>query len=109
MKFKPEKVTGHIPAGNYRGAILSGNADNDKKYFWFKIEVEGMEERLNISILFDSVLFNKYASYFEDESKEVDTDDFVGTPVKFTVSDKQVGNTIYSKFTALDPVMDDED
>lgn len=108
MIFKPQHVVGRIPAGNYQGTILEENTSPDERYLWLKIAVDGIDEKLNIAIPTASALFHSFASLFANKLGEVDTSDFVDTVIEFAVKDKEVNGTTYSRFSKLEPIMEEE-
>ena len=107
MLIKPRFVTGHIPEGDYEGVIREVSESYDSKYLWMKVEINGMDELLNISVPLDSVVLNNFAIHFCNQNGEADTDDFIHTVIEFTVADKVVGSETYSKFTKLLPVTEE--
>lgn len=108
MKFTPKNYVGYLPEGEYHGTITGQSESADEKYLWLKIAVEGeTDTTLNISVPTNSVLFNQFSMYYADDNNQVDTEDFVGTLIEFSVKDKVVGNNVYSKFVTLTPVFDD--
>lgn len=109
MLFKPQIVTGHIPEGDYEGVIREVSESFDSKYLWMKVEIDGMDEILNISVPLNSVVLNNYAMNFCNKKGEVDTDDFIDTFIEFTVADRVVGSETYSKFTKLSPIMEENE
>lgn len=109
MKFRPQNVTGHFPAGiKYRGVILEQKPTPDERFIWLLVEVEGKSSMLNITIPCASMLFNTFASAFADSKGEMDTNDFVDTEIEFTLKDKEINGVIYSRFATLTVIMEDD-
>lgn len=108
MKLKLNQIVGRISEGNHKGVIRKQTISSDRKYQWFQIEVNGVEETLNISVPFDSIIFNQFAQAFCDENGEIDTEDFVDVEIEFTVSDKSINGVVYSKFQSLQALMEEE-
>lgn len=108
MKFRPQKITGHIPAGTYKGVILEQKASPDERYLWLKIDVDTVDSVLNIAIPCNSMIFNSFSSDFIDEKGTVETEDFVDTEIEFTVKDREINGEIYSRFSKINAIMEDE-
>ena len=108
MKFKLQNMTGHIPAGNYKGVIVEEQATSDQRYLWLKIEVEDVESILHITIPCASTLFHTFAAAFADKKGNVDTQDFVHTEIEFSVKDREINGTVYSRFSKINAVMEEE-
>lgn len=102
-------TTHHVPEGEYFGTIREANLSSDGKYFWFVIDVECLERRLNISVYVNHPLFVNFAQNYIDDNGELETDDFVDSFIKFSVIDKKINGNIYSKFSALEPMFEDEE
>lgn len=111
MNIKLQKLTGLLPEGEYSGTIIETSVSKDIKYLWLKIEVDGTsDEILNISMPINSVLFDKFARCFVENSDVINTDEFVNTLIKFTLKDRtsSTGET-FSKFVKISPVFEDEE
>ncbi|MBE6713057.1 MAG: hypothetical protein E7580_06010 [Ruminococcaceae bacterium] len=107
MKFIPKNVVGHFPAEKkYKGVIVEQKPTPDERYLWLLIEVEGKSSMLNITIPTGSMLFNTFATAFADSNGEVDTKDFIDTEIEFTLKDREINGTIYSRFATLEAVME---
>ena len=111
MNIQLQKLTGLLPEGEYSGTIIETSVSKDMKYLWLKIEVDGTSnEILNISMPINSVLFDKFARSFVENSDVVNTDEFVNTLIQFTLKDRisSTGET-FSKFVKISPVFIEEE
>ncbi len=109
MNIPLQKLTGLLPEGEYSGTIIETSVSTDMKYLWLKIEVDDTsDEILNISMPINSVLFDKFARCFVEDSDVVNTDDFVNTMIKFTLKDRtsSIGET-FSKFVKISPIYEE--
>ncbi len=109
MKIKPQNITAKIPNGEYTGNIIEQSQSADMHFQWFKIEVDGIKDILNVSLPIDSVLFNEFAMCFCDENGEMDTEYFVDTPIRFTVISRNINGMEYSKLRTIEPIDDAEE
>jgi len=109
MRIQVVQTTNNLPEGSYTGTIIYQNVSNDNKYLWLNIAVDGQNAELNISIALASNLFNNFAMHFADEKGELDTEDFLNTRISFTLFDKVINDNIYSKFSALEPIFEDDE
>lgn len=109
MIIKPQNLTGHIPPGNYKGYILEQRPSVDNRYLWLKIQPENQNIILNITIPCASVVFNDFALDFANDKGIVNTEDFIDTMVEFTLKDYEVNGTIYSRFSALKAILEDDE
>ncbi len=111
MNIQLQNITGRLPEGEYTGTITETTVSMDIKYLWLKIRVDGTSnETLNISLPINSVLFDKFARFFAEDSTVVDTDDFVNTLIKFTLKDRESSTgEKYSKFINISPVFRSEE
>lgn len=107
MIFKPQKITGRIPEGNYTGVIIEQSSSSDERYVWLKIEVEGIEAIFNVAIPVSSMTFNKFAQTFSNSNGEVNTEDFIDTMIEFSVTDREINGEIYSKIKTIEAVLED--
>lgn len=107
MIFKPQKITGRIPAGNYTGVIIEQSSSSDERYVWLKIEVEGIEEKFNVAIPMNSMTLNKFAQTFTNSNGEVNTEDFINVMVEFSVTDREINGEVYSKIKTIEAVLED--
>ena len=108
MKFKVMTIH-HAPEGEYCGTIREANLSSDGKYFWFVIDVEDLKRKLNISIPVNHPLFINFAQDYIDDNGELETDDFIDSFIKFSVIDKEINGNVYSKFSALESIFEDEE
>lgn len=109
MKIKPQNLTGHIPPGRYNGTIIEQRESSDQRYLWLKIDVEEKDVILNIAIPCASMIFNNFALDFIDDLGYVDTKNFINTLIEFTVKNYELNNSVYSRFTALKAIMEDDE
>ena len=109
MKIKPQNLTGHIPPGRYNGTIIEQRESSDQRYLWLKIDVEERDVILNIAIPCASVIFNDFAKAFVDKQGYVNTEDFVDTMIEFSLKNYELNDSIYSRFTALNAIMEDDE
>ena len=107
MIFKPQKITGRIPEGNYTGVIIEQSSSSDERYIWLKIEVDDLDEIFNVSISVNSMIFNKFAQFFSNPNGEVNTEDFIDTMIEFSVTDREINGEIYSKIKTIEAVLED--
>lgn len=54
------------------------------------------------------MLFNSFSSDFVDENGTVETEDFVDTEIEFTVKDRDINGEIYSRFSKINAIMEEE-
>ena len=108
MKLTLQKLTGHIPDGNYQGYIVEQSVSDDGKYLWIKIEIEGMPELFNTSIATSSLLFHIFCRDFDTANNEIETEDFMNVMVAFTVKDHIIYGQTYSKIVSLRAILEDE-
>ena len=97
------KVKDRLPEGEYSGIIQSCTLDSSGRYMWFKIDMDSDNTILNINIPLSSREYCEFADFFTDENGEYDTDDFLGTEIDFTLVDRTISDTVYSKFKKLQP------
>jgi len=103
MILKNYKVKDRLPEGEYSGVIQSCTISSCERYVWFKIDVDNDNTILNINIPISSKEYCNFADFFTDENGEYDTDDFIGIEIDFTLVDRTIGDTVYSKFKNLQP------
>lgn len=108
MKLKPQKVVGKIPAGTYEGVIRQQYENHDGSSIWLKLEVEGIEDLLLVSLPLNSVALNNFAADLADENGEVDTEDWIDTMIRFAVVDRIVGGETYSRIQKMEAIMEEE-
>lgn len=108
MRIQVVEAVNHMPEGNYTGTIVYQSVSNDNKYLWLNIAVDGQNSELNISIALASNLLNNFAIHFADEKGELDTEDFLNTRISFSLFNKEINEKIYSKFSSLEPIFDEE-
>ena len=56
-----------------------------------------------------SNLLNNFAMNFADKDGDVDTEDFLNTRISFTLFNKEYDEKIYSKFSSLEPIFEEEE
>ena len=106
MYFKPIKITTYIPSGIYEGAIIEQSCSSDERYLWIKIEIEGFEEIFNTSLSVNSVLFNNFSQAFKNNDGIVNTEDFVNTMIRFSVTDRTIRGQTYSKINSIEAILE---
>ena len=109
MRIQVVSTTNQMPEGNYTGKIVYQSISKDNRYLWLNVEVDGYSSLLNISISLASNLLNNFAMNFADEQGDVDTEDFVDTRISFTLFNKEYDEKIFSKFSSLEPIFEEED
>lgn len=109
MRIQVVSTTNNLPEGNYTGTIVYQSVSKDNKYLWLNIEVDGYKPLLNISISLASNLLNNFAINFADKDGDVDTEDFLNTRISFTLFNKEYDEKIYSKFSSLEPIFEEEE
>ena len=109
MRIQVVSTTNNLPEGNYTGTIVYQSVSKDNKYLWLNIEVDGYKPLLNISISLASNLLNNFAINFADKDGDVDTEDFLNTRISFTLFNKEYDENIYSKFSSLEPIFEEEE
>lgn len=109
MRIQVVSTTNQMPEGNYTGTIVYQSVSKDNKYLWLNIEVDGYKPLLNISISLASNLLNNFAMNFADKDGDVDTEDFLNTRISFTLFNKEYDEKIYSKFSSLEPIFEEEE
>lgn len=109
MRIQVVQTTNNLPEGNYTGTIIYQSVSNDNKYLWLNVGVDGQNAELNISIALASNLFNNFAMHFADENGELDTEDFLNKRISFTLFNKEINEKIYSKFSSLEPIFEEEE
>lgn len=109
MRIQVVETTNNLPEGNYTGTIVYQSVSNDNKYLWLNVAVDGKNLELNISIALASNLFNNFAMNFADVNGELDTEDFLNTRISFTLFNKEINDKIYSKFSSLEPIFEEEE
>ena len=109
MRIQVVSTTNQMPEGNYTGTIVYQSVSKDNKYLWLNIEVDGYKPLLNISISLASNLLNNFAINFADKDGDVDTEDFLNTRISFTLFNKEYDEKIYSKFSSLEPIFEEEE
>ena len=102
-------TTNKLPEGAYTGTIVYQSVSKDNRYLWLNVEVDGYSSLLNISISLASALFNNFARNFANESGDVDTEDFLNTRISFSLINKKHTEYIYSKFSSLEPIINEEE
>ena len=109
MRIQVVSTTNNMPEGNYIGTIVYQSISRDNKYLWLNIEVDGYNTLLNISISLASNLLNNFAMNFADQNGDVDTEDFLNSRITFTLLNKEYDGKIYSKFSSLEPILEEEE
>ncbi|MGN0493473.1 MAG: hypothetical protein ACI4F7_07475 [Acutalibacteraceae bacterium] len=109
MRIQVVKTVDKMPEGDYIGKIVYQSVSKDYKYLWLNIEVDGFSSQLNISISLSSNLLNNFAMNFADKYGELDTEDFINARISFSLIDKEINEHIYSKFSRLELISDEEE
>lgn len=109
MKISVTNYVNHMPEGGYRGYISAVSASNDNRYLWFKVEILDETAVLNISLPINSFLCQNFSKYFIDENGEAETEEFIGSLIDFSITDKVINGVTYSKFTRLEPVFKEDE
>ncbi len=109
MRIQVFKTTNNLPEGSYTGTIVYQSVSKDDKYLWLNVAIDGEKTELNISIALASNLLNNFAMNFADENGDLDTEDFLNVKISFTLIDREINGKIYSKFSSLEPVFEEEE
>lgn len=108
MKFKIKNYENHIEAGEYTGCIEEIFTGADNNYVCMKISIENSNVIFSTSLAFDTVLFHRFSSNYADENGEADTDNIVGSLIRFTVADKENKIEKVSRIVKIEPIMEEE-
>lgn len=92
----------HLPEGEYFGTIIDVAVGKNENYVWFTINVAKVNKVLSVSVDINYKLYNNFIENFFNEIGEVDSDDVIGTKIKFSLIDKTFNDVTYSKFASLE-------